>query len=143
LFQPMSFRGQSAIEGENASAGFTFIEALVALAVAAICLASIGSLVVGNMRGSRRIEQHIALIETLRAVETGLPDRVSLVSGTLEGDMHGRAWSVDVSPFASDYVNPRIANLWTPQTIVVTARSPSGGELQVETIRLAKSTGGQ
>jgi general secretion pathway protein I len=143
LFQPTPFERRSANEGGDGSAGFTLIEVLVALAVSAVSLTAIGSLVAGNMLGSRRIEQHIALVETLRAVETGLPDRASLSTGTLSGDMHGQTWSLDSSPFESDFVNPRAAKIWTPQMIVVKAQSPSGAELQIETIRLVKRIGTQ
>ncbi|HEX3494553.1 MAG TPA: prepilin-type N-terminal cleavage/methylation domain-containing protein [Methylocella sp.] len=125
----------------DASGGFTLIEALVALAVAAVSLAAIGLLVAGNIRGSSRIEQHLGLVETLRAVETGLPDRTSLSAGTLSGEMHGQAWSVDIAPFPGDFVNPRTAQFWTPQTIVITVQSPSGAVLQLETIRLGRRTG--
>ena len=92
-------------------AGFTLIEILVTLAVAAFCLAAIGSLMSGNLRGSGRIEQHIALVETVRAVETGLPDRASLAAGTLSGDMHGLAWAVDIAPLAIEAINPRAAKI--------------------------------
>jgi general secretion pathway protein I len=127
----------------DASAGFTLIEALVALAVAAVSLAAIGLLVAGNIRGSSRIEQHLGLVETLRAVETGLPDRTSLSAGNLSDEMHGQAWSVDSAPFAGDFVNPRAGQLWTPQTIVIKVQSPSGAVLQLETIRLARRTATQ
>lgn len=141
MFQPTSFERQPAAEDLDRGAGFTLIEILVALAVAAICLAAIGSLMVGNIRGSGRIVQHIALVETMREVETGLPDRASLSTGTLTGDMHGQAWSVDSAPFAGDAGNPRAARIWTPQTISVTVQSPSGGVLHLETIRLVKGAG--
>jgi general secretion pathway protein I len=124
-------------------AGFTLIEALVALAVTAVSLAAIGLLVAGNIRGSSRIEQHLGLVETLRAVETGLPDRTSLSAGNLSDEMHGLAWSVDSAPFPGDFVNPRAAQLWTPQTIVIKVQSPSGAVLQLETIRLARRTATQ
>ena len=130
-------------EDRDASAGFTLIEALVALAVAAVSLAAIGLLVAGNIRGSSRIEQHLGLVETLRAVEAGLPDRASLPAGTLSGEMHDQAWSVDIAPFPGDFVNPRAAQLWTPQTIVIKVQSPSGAVLQVETIRLGRRTSAQ
>ena len=128
-------------DDQDASAGFTLIEALVALAVAAVSLAAIGLLVAGNIRGSGRIEQHLGLVETLRAVETGLPDRTSLSTGNLSDEMHGQAWSVDIAPFPGDFVNPRAAQLWTPQTIVIKVQSPSGAVLQLETIRLGRRTG--
>jgi general secretion pathway protein I len=128
-------------EDRDASAGFTLIEALVALAVAAVALAAIGLLMAGNIRGSGRIVQHLGLVETLRAVETGLPDRTSLSAGTLSGEMHDQAWDVDIAPFPGDFVNPRAAQLWTPQTIVVKVQSPAGAVLQLETIRLGKRTG--
>jgi general secretion pathway protein I len=130
-------------EDRDASAGFTLIEALVALAVAAVSLAAIGLLVAGNIRGSGRIEQHLGLVETLRAVEAGLPDRASLPAGTLSGEMHDQAWSVDIAPFPGDFVNPRAAQLWTPQTIVIKVQSRSGAVLQLETIRLGRRTGEQ
>ncbi len=128
-------------EDQGASAGFTLIEALVALAVAAVSLAAIGLLMAGNIRGSGRIEQHLGLLETLRAVETGLPDRTSLSTGTLSGEMHDQAWSVDIAPFPGDFVNPRAAQFWTPQMILIKVLSPSGAALQLATIRLGKRTG--
>jgi general secretion pathway protein I len=131
------------VEELDASAGFTLIEALVALAVTAVSLAAIGLLVAGNIRGSSRIEQHLGLVETLRAVETGLPDRTSLSAGNLSDEMHGQAWSVDSAPFAGDFVNPRAGQLWTPQTIVIKVQSPSGAVLHLETIRLARRTATQ
>jgi general secretion pathway protein I len=151
----------------DARAGFTLIEALVALAVAAVSLAAIGLLVAGNIRGSGRIEQHLGLVETLRAVEAGLPDRTSLSAGTLSDEMHGQAWSVDIAPFNLEEpreepraletktsvvegvaeipgdVNPRAGKVWTPQTIVIKVQSPSGAVLQVETIRLGRRTSAQ
>jgi general secretion pathway protein I len=130
-------------EDRDARAGFTLIEALVALAVAAVSLTAIGLLVAVNIRGSGRIEQHLGLVETLRAVETGLPDRASLSAGALSGEMHDQAWSVDIAPFPGDFVNPRAAQFWTPQLIVIKVLSPSGGALQIETIRLGRRTGEQ
>jgi general secretion pathway protein I len=140
LFQPMLFERPSLGEDLDRSAGFTLIEILVTLAVAAICLAAIGSLMAGNIRGSGRIIQHIALVETMREVETGLRDRATLSAGTLTGEMHGQAWSVDSATFAGDFGNPRAAKFWTPRTISLTVQSPSGAVLHLETIRLVKGT---
>jgi general secretion pathway protein I len=124
-----------------ASEGFTLIEALVALAVAAAALTTIGALMAVNIRGSGKIVQHLGLIATLRAVEAGLPDRTDLVAGDLSGEMHGQAWSVGVTPFPGSFVNPRAAQSWAPEVIVITMQSPSGGLLQLKTVRLAKISG--
>ncbi|MCI0467186.1 MAG: prepilin-type N-terminal cleavage/methylation domain-containing protein [Beijerinckiaceae bacterium] len=124
------------IAGE--SAGFTLIEALVALAVAAACLTSIALLMAGNIRGPARITQHLSLAASLRTVETGLANRTALTAGNLAGEMYGLAWSVAVTPLPTDINNPRAAALWSPQSIVITVQSPSGGLLQLETIRLAR-----
>src|SRR6202023_259075 len=63
LFQAMRFEPPG--EELDARAGFTLIEALVALAVTAASLAAIGLLVAGNIRGSGRIEHNLRLVQTL------------------------------------------------------------------------------
>ena len=51
---------------EPDDAGFTLIEALVALALVAVLLAAIGPLIASSMRGVRSVEQHGALVATAR-----------------------------------------------------------------------------
>ena len=72
--------------GRRADSGFTLIEVLVALSVMAIMLAAIGSVMAMNVRGTRALDQRLALIETARAIETGLPSRAELVLGSLSGE---------------------------------------------------------
>jgi general secretion pathway protein I len=132
---------QGANGNSSAEAGFTLIEALVALAVAGISLTAIAALMAGNIRGAGRIARHLQLSETLRAVVTALPDRAVLATGNLTGEMHGQVWSVEIVPDPNFPPNPRAAALWTPQDIKITVQSPSGGQLQLETVRLTRRTG--
>lgn len=127
----------------GAAAGFALIEALAAVAVAAISLTVIAALMGGNIRGAGKIGRHLRLTETLRAVETALPNRAELGAGTLAGEMHGQNWTVDVLPFPDDSANPAAAAVWTPQEVVITVQAPSGEQLQLETVRLTKRTGSQ
>lgn len=127
----------------EASAGFTLIEALAALGVTAILITAIGLVMAENVRGSRRIAQHLGLLSTLRLVETGLPDRAVLAKGSLAGEMQGFAWRVDVAPYPAIISNPRADRFWTPQAVVITVRSPSGGEVQLQTVRLTGRPPGQ
>src|SRR5215813_12469722 len=79
--------------------GFTLIEVLVALSVVAISLAAIGSLIAVTTRGARAVGLHLTLVETARAIITGLPDRDQLEFGNLAGESAGHRWRVDVLPF--------------------------------------------
>jgi len=120
------------------TAGFTLIEVLVALSVVAISLAAIGSLIAVTTRGARAVGLHLTLIETARAIITGLPDRDQLEFGNLAGESAGHRWRVDVLPFYADFVDPQAPTLWIPQTIAVRVQSPGGKVLQVNTVRLRR-----
>jgi general secretion pathway protein I len=127
--------------GRHGVAGFTLIEVLIALAIVSISLAAIGSLMASTIRAMRSIDQRFALVETARAVETGLPDRGELTGG-LAGDLAGHRWRVDVSPFVANFVDPRLPSPWVPQAVVIRVQSPGGAILQVNTVRLRRRTGG-
>ena len=121
-----------------AVAGFTLIEVLVALTVVAISLAAIGSLIATTIRGVRSLDTRLALIETARAVVTGLPDREELAPGNFSGDLAGHRWRVDVLPFLIDAIDIQNPAPWTPQTVVVRVQSPAGPILQLNTVRLRR-----
>jgi general secretion pathway protein I len=139
---------------EDARAGFTIIEALVALAVVAICLSAIGTLIAKNIHALGKINQHLELVEVLREVETALPDRAALSTGSLSGEIAEHAWSVDVRPFSvasfsaapTEPANPsrpldptpkHAPPQWTPQIIVIKVEASSGSYVELETLRLA------
>jgi general secretion pathway protein I len=130
LFRPNGSRGSTA--------GFTLIEVLVALAVVAISLAAIGSLIAVTTRGARAVGLHLTLVETARMIVTGLPDRHQLVPGNFSGEAAGHRWRVDVMPFYADFVDSQQSTNWIPQTVVVRVQSPAGKVLQVNTVRLRR-----
>lgn len=132
-----------AAEIARAERGFALVEALAAIAVAAVSLTAIAALVGGNLRGAGKIAHHIQLTETLRAVEAALPNRAELGTGSLAGEMRGQNWTVDILPFPDDSANPAAAAAWTPQEVLITVEAPSGEKLQLETLRLTKRAGPQ
>jgi general secretion pathway protein I len=125
------------------NAGFTLIEALVALAVIAISLAVIGSVVAANVRGTITVDQRLSLLETARSLLTALPDRGDLTPGDTSGEMGGNRWRIDVLPFAADFVDPTQPTLWVPQDVVIRVESPTGEMLRLDTVRLRAANGGQ
>jgi general secretion pathway protein I len=136
-----STAAKSSLTAAHAStAGFTLIEALVALAVVAASLSSIGALIATTIGGTRSIERHLTELEAARTIETALPAREQLVPGSFSGETAGHRWRVDVSPFNAINLAARKPT-WEPQTVVVTVQSPSGGVLQINTIRLRRRGG--
>lgn len=122
----------------RAAGGFTLVEVLVALAVVAVSLAAIGSLMGSTVRGARSLDRRIALIETARAVMTELPDRALLPrSGNLSGEYGGHRWRVDFLPYATGSPVPESAR-WVPESVVIRVQSPGGAVLQLDTIRLVR-----
>lgn len=126
---------------KHVTRGFTMIEVLVALSVVAVTLSAIGSLVAVTVRGARSIPDRLALVETARAVVTGLPDRDALETGTLTGELASHRWRVDVLPFFAEFIDPQQPVQWVPQTVVVRVQSPSGRMVQINTVRVRRKAG--
>jgi general secretion pathway protein I len=122
---------------QDPTAGFTLLEVLVALAVLAMTLTSIGSLVAANMRGTRALEQHLALVSIARAIETGLPGPTQAVDSPLTGTMHGHAWRVDYRPFTGG-VAVQSLSPWVPERVTIIVAAPSGASFRLDTVRLMR-----
>jgi general secretion pathway protein I len=121
---------------EDASAGFTLIEAVVALGVMAAGLAAVGALAGSSFRASLHAERHLAEIETARMIMTGLPRRGALPFGRVTGSLDGHEWRIDSSPVAKAAISG--ASRWTPQGIALVVRSPFGATIEIDTIRLRR-----
>ena len=124
----------------TAEEGFTLIEALVALAIVAASLASIGALIATTARGTRSIEQRLFRLEAARAALTALPDRDQLAPGGVSGELDGHRWRLEMAPFVDGALDPR--EIWLPQTVVIAVQSPGGGVLEIPTVRLHRRSGG-
>jgi general secretion pathway protein I len=120
--------------------GFTMIEALVALALVAVMLTAIESLVASTARGTRSLEQHVALVETARLIGTSLPSRKELAAGELDGELLAHRWRADVSPYFGGGSAPIEGSPWIPQTVLLRVQAPSGAILTVASVRLQKRT---
>ena len=111
---------------------------VVALGVIAASLTAIGALVAVAARGTAGMEQRLAFRETLRAMMNSLPDRRDLTTASANGETGGYRWRIDIAPFAASFIDPRAPTPWVPQAVVIRAQSPSGQQIQINTIRLRK-----
>jgi general secretion pathway protein I len=123
---------------DRKDAGFTIIEVLVALALVAVVIVAIGSLMATNIRGARSFEQHVALAQAARtAMTAGIPPRAELRVGTSSGQVDGYRWTVDVAPLGGQWSRPPADAPWLPQLVRVRVKSPSGATSDIRTVRLA------
>jgi len=120
----------------TASAGFTLIELVVALAVVAVALTAIGAVAATSARGTLSLEQHLALVQTTRIVAATLPRTSDASLDGLSGDILGFRWRISLAPFVGSGIYHPPDSQWIPQTVVVRVRSPSGAIHGFETVRL-------
>lgn len=122
---------------EHHEAGFTIIEVLIALAVVAVSILAIGSVMSTNVRGVRSMERHVALVEAARtAMATAVPSRAALTEGVRNGALGDATWQVEVGPLAGGWEAPDVDVRWIPELVKVKVRSPSGATLELHTVRL-------
>ena len=125
-----------ASRGPAHTAGFTLIEVLVAIAVVAVTIAAIGSVTMTATRSVQTLEQHLALVETMRTVASTLPARDQRVPGSLTGENYGHRWRLDALPYTGGGIVPNPDSPWFPETLAIRVQSPSGAIVGVETMRL-------
>jgi general secretion pathway protein I len=123
------------------AAGFTLIEALVALAIVAAVLSSIGAVIATTVKGTRAIAQRLALGGTAETLLAALPARTLLTPGRQSGETAGHRWRIDVSPMnvavASDA--PQTGR-FTPLAVSIRLQAPGGSGMQITTVRLVPKT---
>ncbi len=117
--------------------GFTLIEALVALAIVAAVLGSIGTVIATTVKGTRGIDQRLELGGTAETLVAALPARTLLKPGRQSGELGGHRWRIDVSPMKVAVVNdtPQTGR-FVPLAITMRLQSPGGPAMQVTTVRL-------
>jgi general secretion pathway protein I len=122
---------------DEREAGFTIIEVLVALALVAVSLVAIGSLMATNARGVRSLEHHVALMQAARTVMTAdIPPRAELRPGTASGKADDYRWSIDVSPLGGGWTVPDADVAWVPELVRVRVVSAGGAVSDIRTVRL-------
>ena len=122
---------------QRGDSGFTIIEALIALAIVAVSIAAIGSVMSTNVRGVQSLEKHVALMQTAQMVmATAIPQRAKLAPGVLSGQLRDYRWQVDVGPLSGGWVVPDADVAWVPELVKVRVRAPGGGAIDLETVRL-------
>ncbi|MCK1393545.1 prepilin-type N-terminal cleavage/methylation domain-containing protein [Bradyrhizobium sp. 1] len=117
------------------AAGFTLIEALVALAIIAVVLGAIGSVIATTTRGTRAIDQRLALSGTAETLLADLPARGLLKPGRQSGELAGSRWRVDVTPMNVAGGNPD-TDRFVPMAVNLRLQRADGAAIQITTVKL-------
>ena len=125
----------------GATAGFTLIEVLVALALVAAVLGGIGTVIATTVRGTRTVEARLLLVQTAHRLLASLPGRDRLQPGTSTGVSGGFRWRMDVAALATQSHGPQEAVQWLPLAVTVRVQAGDGHALRLDTVRLARVRG--
>jgi len=121
----------------DGTAGFTLIEALVALAIVAAVLGSIGSVIATTVKGTRGIDQRLELSGTAENLLAALPARALLKAGRQSGELAGHRWRIDVTAMdAAADISEEAETRFIPLAVNMRLVAPGGGALQITTVRL-------
>lgn len=122
---------------DHRHAGFTIIEVLIALAVVAVSIVAIGSVMSTNVRGVRSLEQHVTLMQTARSIMTAeMPSHTELGLGMISGRVNDYQWRIDIGPLGEEWVQAAGDAAWIPALVGIQIRSPSGTVTNLKTVRL-------
>lgn len=117
-------------------AGFTLIEALVALAIIAAVLSSIGAVIATTVKGTRSIDQRLALAGTAETLLATLPARDLLKPGRQSGELAGHRWRIDVAPMNVPDSGDAPARRFVPLAVNMRMQAPGGPAIHITTVRL-------
>lgn len=117
------------------TAGFTLIEALVALAIIAVVLGTIGSVIATTAKGTRAIDQRLVLAGTAETLLADMPARALLKPGRRSGELAGSRWRIDVAPMNVPGTNPT-SDRFVPLAVNLRLQRADGSAIQVTTVRL-------
>ena len=115
--------------------GFTLIEALVALAIIAAVMSSIGAVIGSTVKGTRSLDQRLALTGAAGTVLAALPARRALKPGRQSGDVAGHRWRLEVTPWNT--TTAAVAqSRFVPLLVNMQMQGPGGSAIAVSTVRL-------
>jgi prepilin-type N-terminal cleavage/methylation domain-containing protein len=128
----------SRAEGGERRAGFTLIEALVALALVLAFAAALGPHLFQARRIMADAESRVAAQVLLRTLLDAPFDRASLANVTREGETGGLRWRVATEPMVIASAGPRDRPRWTAFRVVVSVAWGPRQVVTAETMRLGK-----
>jgi hypothetical protein len=128
----------SRLKGGEKRAGFTLLEALVALALVLAFVATLGPYLFSSRRLMGNAEQRVAAQILLRTLLDAPFDRSRLANVVRDGELNGLRWHILTEPFAIDAAPSVPPPSWTAYRVIASVSTSAGQTVSAETIRLGK-----
>jgi prepilin-type N-terminal cleavage/methylation domain-containing protein len=119
-------------------AGFTLIEALVAMALLLAFVATLGPYLFQARRIMDKAERRIEAQILLRTLLNAPFDRSHLANAARSGEFNGLQWRIVATPMAAD-ATTSLNQSWTAYRIAASVSFGAGQIVAAETVELAKS----
>jgi prepilin-type N-terminal cleavage/methylation domain-containing protein len=123
-------------ERSDRQAGFTLLEALVALALLLVFASAVGPHLSQARRIMANAEGRVAAQVLLRSLLNAPFDRSSSARASQEGETSGLHWRIDTAPASS--VRAQDQSTWSAFRMVASVTWAPGQVIMAETIRLRK-----
>jgi type II secretory pathway pseudopilin PulG len=129
----------SSVDGADRRAGFTLLEALVALTLVLAFAAALGPYLFHARRIMVDAEPRVAAQVLLRTLLDAPFDRASLANVSREGETGGLRWRIVTEPLAIAASSPRVRPKWTAFRVVATVAWGPRQVVSAESVRLGKA----
>jgi general secretion pathway protein I len=121
------------------SAGFTLLEALIAIVILALSLSALLSVYSTGLRGIAAIDSNLRARLLAQSVMAEVSYDRALRPGKLQGRSDEFAWALSITPFEEAEPTPRQAGPWAVHQLVLTVSWPHGRRIELQTLRMLRT----
>ena len=100
-----------------------------------LIMLAIGAVIGTTVKGTRSIDERLALSGLAETLLTTLPDRTLLKPGRQTGETAGHRWRIDVAPMKVSAEGAQDAR-FIPLSVTLRLQAPGGAATQLTTVRL-------
>ena len=123
----------------NGSAGFTLLEALIAIVILALSLGALLQLYGTGLRGIATIDNNLRARLLAQSVMAEVSYDRRLQPGRLQGRLDQFAWTLSITPFDDGDPAPQLPGPWTLHRLALTVSWPQGRRIELQTLRMLRT----
>jgi general secretion pathway protein I len=125
--------------GAHGSAGFTLLEALIAIVILALSLSALMQLYGTGLRGVAKIDEHLRARLLAQSVMAELSHDRRLRPGSRQGRLDQFVWTLSVTRFDDGEPAPQQPGPWTLHRLALTVSWSQGRRIELQTWRMLQS----